>query len=145
MKDMKDLIIENQRLEEERDKFRTKYRRAISEKVSYKQIANERAEKIKTLELEKFELNNNLSLYKERCIKLENDVASLSAELSKKNADIQAKIGENIPKDGTQDICIINNVTIENIGVSKSGTKIEKLETDNVYDINNNDIVKLFR
>lgn len=142
---MKDLIIENQRLEEERDKFRTKYRRAISEKVSYKQIANERAEKIKTLELEKFELNNNLSLYKERCIKLENDVASLSAELSKKNADIQAKIGENIPKDGTQDICIINNVTIENIGVSKSGTKIEKLETDNVYDINNNDIVKLFR
>ena len=142
---MKDLIIENQRLEEERDKFRTKYRRAISEKVSYKQIANERAEKIKTLELEKFELNNNLSLYKERCIKLENDVASLSAELSKKNADIQAKIGENIPKDGTQDICIIINVTIENIGVSKSGTKIEKLETDNVYDINNNDIVKLFR
>ena len=141
---MKDLIIENQRLEEERDKFRTKYRRAISEKVSYKQIANERAEKIKTLELEKFELNNNLSLYKERCIKLENDVASLSAELSKKNADIQAKIGENIPKDGTQDICIINNVTIENIGVSKSGTKIEKLETDNVYDINKNDIVKLF-
>ena len=123
MKDMKDLIIENQRLEEERDKFRTKYRRAISEKVSYKQIANERAEKIKTLELEKFELNNNLSLYKERCIKLENDVASLSAELSKKNADIQAKIGENIPKDGTQDICIINNVTIENIGVSKSGLK----------------------
>lgn len=150
---MENLIIENQRLEQERDKFHAKYRGATSEKWSYKKLVDEKAEKIKMLELENFGLKAELSSNEERCIKLEKEVASLSAELSKRDAEIQeyliqiqAKLGNPTPsKFEAQDIHIINNGTIERIGVSKSDTKIEKLETDNVYDINNNDIVKLHR
>lgn len=153
---MKNLIIQNQRLEQERDKYRTKYRGASSEKWSYKKLVDEKVERIKMLELENLGLRTELSSNVERFVKLENDVASLSAELSQKNAEIQeyknffiqiqTKLGNPpLPKDGVQDIHIINNGTIENFGVSKSDTKIEKLETDNVNDINNNDIVKLHR